>query len=656
MTIVDDTALLAEADLQSWDATNFTLNWTANNGPAYVVHFIAIGGPTVSAKLVNWTMATATGNKSVTGVGFQPDVVLHAHLGQDFTAAAPASGTDAHFGLGVMDKSGGQWANAVLSVNGVPANTQRGQQTNGCLYDLDSALTVQKKASFVSMDADGFTVNFTNATSALAGQVISLALKGVPSKAGSFLKSSTSSSPSYVQSRSLSVGGVATLAMSFPAASTSGDLVVVSFDFNNQSRTVTSVTDNLGNVYTNAIGPTDWGTGERVHLLRPQHHGRGRHHHHHHPSAAPRPATSRPMPASSGAWPRQSPGPDLARLGNGNRLEQRFQDDVLSRRGDLGVLRLRTARPPPMGRFAGRETLNRNFTADCTARRLDPTPSPVPSPPPSPGRATCRLSGGEARQSVAGVGFSAGAVLLSSVQDVTQANPVPHARLGLGAADNRSGQGTSALADHDTSNPTSVQGDRQDQQGLRQGEQRHRHHRRRGGRGQLRRRRVHPRLDDQRPTGHGDPLPGAAARPHGSLPERRHHRQRPEHLRPDRDHSGYHGHLQRRHAGQRGGGRRAAVQPGIRLDDRLHPRPEFFHRVHGSERRGLRPYADERRHSRQCLQGVHLALRRPRTAASRRHSTGRERQHQCRRPQLRHVAGPRCQQLGPELRLLRRID
>ena len=163
LTIVDwNAAVLAEADLQSWDATNFTLNWTTNNATAYVIHFIAIGGPAVSAKVVNWTMATATGNKrspasaSSRTSSFTPTSArLHG--------GAPANAADAHFGLGVMDKNGGQWANAVLSVNGVPADTQRGQQTNACLYGFDSALAVQKKASFVSMDADGFTVNFTNA-------------------------------------------------------------------------------------------------------------------------------------------------------------------------------------------------------------------------------------------------------------------------------------------------------------------------------------------------------------------------------------------------------------------------------------------------------------------------------------------------------------
>ena len=47
---------MKEADLASWDATNFTLNWTTNDSTAYVIHFIAIGGSDVSAKVVGRVM------------------------------------------------------------------------------------------------------------------------------------------------------------------------------------------------------------------------------------------------------------------------------------------------------------------------------------------------------------------------------------------------------------------------------------------------------------------------------------------------------------------------------------------------------------------------------------------------------------------------
>ncbi len=88
-----------------------------------------------------------------------------------------------------MDFDGDQWAFANWTVDSSgTSNTQRGQQTNAALYSFNNGLTVQKKASWVSMDADGFTINFTNTASNAAARVFSLALKGVNVKPGSFLK------------------------------------------------------------------------------------------------------------------------------------------------------------------------------------------------------------------------------------------------------------------------------------------------------------------------------------------------------------------------------------------------------------------------------------------------------------------------------------
>ncbi len=180
--------LVAEADLQSWDDTNFTLRWTTNDANAYVIHYIVIGGPDVSAKVLDWTMSTVTGNQAVTGVGFQPSAVIHAHGTHAFTAASPASIPGAGFGLGAMDADGDQWASSFLTVdNTATSDTQRGQRTDSAVFAFDASLAVQKKASWVSMDGDGFTVNFSTA-SAAAARVFSLALKGVNVKPGSFNK------------------------------------------------------------------------------------------------------------------------------------------------------------------------------------------------------------------------------------------------------------------------------------------------------------------------------------------------------------------------------------------------------------------------------------------------------------------------------------
>ncbi|HEY7172610.1 MAG TPA: C25 family cysteine peptidase [Vicinamibacterales bacterium] len=182
--------VLAEADLQSWDSTNIVLNWTTNDSYQYVVHYLAIGGSDVSAKVVQWQSGTTTGNVAVTGVGFQPVLAFHAYANYQQTAAPNNSAARAAFGFGAMDMNGDQWAVSTFSRDGLAtSDTQRGQVTDGCIYSFSQTLAIQKEASIVSMDADGFTVNFTNSTSATSMQVFTLALAGLNGSVGSFLKS-----------------------------------------------------------------------------------------------------------------------------------------------------------------------------------------------------------------------------------------------------------------------------------------------------------------------------------------------------------------------------------------------------------------------------------------------------------------------------------
>ena len=54
------------------------------------------------------------------------------------------------------------------------------------------------------------------------------------------------------------LSGTNTISQTFPAASVSGDLIVVSVKWGNQALSVSSVADNNGNIYASAIGPTNW--------------------------------------------------------------------------------------------------------------------------------------------------------------------------------------------------------------------------------------------------------------------------------------------------------------------------------------------------------------------------------------------------------------
>jgi hypothetical protein len=210
LTLVQSSgATVAEADLPSWSSTTFTLNWTSNDAQPYVIHYIAIGGPQVTAKLVNWQAPTSAGSKSVV-VGFQPEAVIHIHAGAAFTGAPGTSQGNMVVGMGAMDKSGAQWAIQASDVDNTSTTmSSRAQRSNAALYmytDTGSA-GVTKEAKFVSMNADGFTLNFTTAN-ANASQIYSLALAGLKADVGTFNKTTASAPASQAVPSAFKPGAV----------------------------------------------------------------------------------------------------------------------------------------------------------------------------------------------------------------------------------------------------------------------------------------------------------------------------------------------------------------------------------------------------------------------------------------------------------------
>jgi hypothetical protein len=159
---------------------------------AYRVHYLIIGGE-VAAKVRTWVAPVANNVPlSIAGVGFRPSVVMHFHIGTG-SSTLPAVLGGGLIGTGVMTAAGRQWANAVSVQPGtvsdlIPTSASRVQRTDQALIFPGPDDTLTRQAAFVSMDADGFTTQFTG-TSNAAGQVVSLALAGVSAAAGSFIKS-----------------------------------------------------------------------------------------------------------------------------------------------------------------------------------------------------------------------------------------------------------------------------------------------------------------------------------------------------------------------------------------------------------------------------------------------------------------------------------
>lgn len=182
----------AEAEFSSFPtATTMRLNWTTPSSfgtTAHVINFVIFTGLT-NAKVVNWTTPTSAGSKAVTGVGFSPDLVLHASA---YATSLPQSNANALVSFGAMNKHGQQWANSFTSNDNLAdSNTSRWQQTDAAFIAVNAGEVQAAEAHFSSMDTDGFTTYFSTPTST-GFHVFSLCMDGISSKLGAYVATGTS--------------------------------------------------------------------------------------------------------------------------------------------------------------------------------------------------------------------------------------------------------------------------------------------------------------------------------------------------------------------------------------------------------------------------------------------------------------------------------
>ena len=124
----------------------FTGNW---NG--------AGGGSTLLSKAGSFSGNNATGNQSITGVGFQPKVVLFRYNMQ----GTDASMGDASIGFGVGVSSSDRRVGGNYSNSGLTTSSQAAwNQSSYVIYTPGGG----NRADFVSMDSDGFTINWVAAS------------------------------------------------------------------------------------------------------------------------------------------------------------------------------------------------------------------------------------------------------------------------------------------------------------------------------------------------------------------------------------------------------------------------------------------------------------------------------------------------------------
>ncbi len=172
------------ATMSTLDADGFTVNTTANVTGAKLP-FLALGGTDITNAVGGQiAMPNSTADFSVTGLGFQPDVVFLSVilLGVNGTANNNNS-----FSFGVAKSSSAMWCAAIKGQNAAATmNTSRAFFDNRCaVVHQSTGDTIVDEVGFVSMDAGGFTLSHP-VNSAGAYLINYLAIKGGQWAVGNF--------------------------------------------------------------------------------------------------------------------------------------------------------------------------------------------------------------------------------------------------------------------------------------------------------------------------------------------------------------------------------------------------------------------------------------------------------------------------------------
>jgi hypothetical protein len=178
-------AAVQEAQLTSFDASGFTLDWLTTNGEATEIHVLAfVTGEITDAKIVS--VFNNAKPQAVTGVGFRPDCVFTIS-GVTTDNLGFSGGPYALFqSLGVSDAVNQYvemaWARLQDNVNPVQAHIQHISGEANLVTSIFQGFTAVSFA-VQSLDADGFTIN-KNGFGATSLYHHFLAIKGATVKVG----------------------------------------------------------------------------------------------------------------------------------------------------------------------------------------------------------------------------------------------------------------------------------------------------------------------------------------------------------------------------------------------------------------------------------------------------------------------------------------
>lgn len=176
--------VVSEASLASFDSDGFTLTWSTNSvTEAQIIHYLALGGTDVQAKVLSFLSPAGTGNFATTGAGFQPNVLMS--IGSITGSALDTASGNAVLRVGAGMSSSNRWAIAMFTAQAVSSPAWRWHRNDRFVESVQGTGVSNGEMDIVSLDADGFTLNETVAQAIRVGV---LCLKVPGAAVGTFTK------------------------------------------------------------------------------------------------------------------------------------------------------------------------------------------------------------------------------------------------------------------------------------------------------------------------------------------------------------------------------------------------------------------------------------------------------------------------------------
>ena len=182
------TTLIEVANLSSFGANSFTLSWTTGAGAGTLYNYLLLGGTDITnANLIEGTIpATTPASVGYTGMGFKPDFIFLFGCGN---ANVLGTGNNAPISFGMGTSSSARGTSGSFQTHFASPAAGASSQSSSFVYRaLNTTSTNSSVGDLVSMDTDGFTINWTTVVST-SRLFAALGLKGGRYKVGNYNKS-----------------------------------------------------------------------------------------------------------------------------------------------------------------------------------------------------------------------------------------------------------------------------------------------------------------------------------------------------------------------------------------------------------------------------------------------------------------------------------